>query len=50
MAVAVVASEALVAFGLYAMLRIRNLDPLAIAGRPTPAEAVAVVTAAGAQT
>jgi PST family polysaccharide transporter len=50
MAVAVVASEALVAFGLYAMLRIRNLDPLAIAGRPAPAEAVAVATATGAQT
>jgi PST family polysaccharide transporter len=50
MAVAVVASEALVAFGLYALLRIRNLDPLAIAGRPAPAEAVAVATATGAQT
>jgi PST family polysaccharide transporter len=50
MAVAVVASEALVAFGLYALLRIRNLDPLAIAGRPAPAEAVAIAIATGAQT
>jgi PST family polysaccharide transporter len=48
MATAVVASEALVALGLYAVLRIRNLDPLVIAGSsaraqpvPTPAEAAA---------
>jgi O-antigen/teichoic acid export membrane protein len=34
MAVAVVASETLVAFGLYALLRLKDLDPLAIAGRP----------------
>jgi PST family polysaccharide transporter len=33
MAVAVVASEALVAFGLYSVLRIRHLDPLVIAAR-----------------
>jgi PST family polysaccharide transporter len=33
MAVAVVASETLVAFGLYALLRLKDLDPLAIAGR-----------------
>jgi PST family polysaccharide transporter len=45
MAIAVVASEALVAFGLYAALRIRHLDPLVIAARakadpaPTPARA-----------
>jgi PST family polysaccharide transporter len=32
MAIAVVASEALVAVGLYAVLRLKNLDPLAIAG------------------
>jgi polysaccharide transporter, PST family len=39
MAVAVVASETLVAVGLYAMVRSRNLDPLAIAGRASPAGA-----------
>jgi PST family polysaccharide transporter len=33
MAVAVVASEALVAFGLYTVLRVRHLDPLVIAAR-----------------
>jgi PST family polysaccharide transporter len=38
MAIAVVASEALVAFGLYAVLRIRHLDPFAIAGRKASAE------------
>jgi PST family polysaccharide transporter len=39
MAVAVIASETLVAFGMYATLRIKHLDPLVIArdpGQPDP--------------
>jgi PST family polysaccharide transporter len=47
MAIAVVASEALVAVGLYLVLRLKNLDPLAIARRPhvesAPAPAGATV-------
>jgi PST family polysaccharide transporter len=44
MAVAVVASETLVASGLYAMLRMRNLDPLVIAGAPAIDESVQAST------
>jgi PST family polysaccharide transporter len=49
MAVAVVASEALVAFGLYALLRIRNLDPLVIARSSAPVQPVSTPTGAAAQ-
>ncbi len=49
MAVAVVASEALVAFGLYALLRIRNLDPLVIAATPAQVKPVPTPTGAAAQ-
>jgi len=49
MAVAVVASEALVAFGLYALLRIRNLDPLVIAATPAKVKPVPTPTGAAAQ-
>jgi PST family polysaccharide transporter len=49
MAVAVVASETLVASGLYAMLRMRNLDPLVIAGAPAIDESVQASTRAQVQ-
>jgi len=49
MAVAVVASEALVAFGLYAVLRIRNLDPLVIAGSSAQVQPAPTPTGAAAQ-
>jgi PST family polysaccharide transporter len=49
MATAVVASEALVAFGLYAVLRIRNLDPLVIAGSSAQVQPAATPTGAAAQ-
>jgi len=49
MAVAVVASESLVAVGLYAVLRIKDLDPVAIAMRPAAADSVPTPTGATAQ-
>jgi PST family polysaccharide transporter len=49
MAVAVVASETLVASGLYTLLKIRNLDPLAIARGPAVAESVPAPTRAQVQ-
>jgi hypothetical protein len=49
MAVAVVASEALVAFGLYAVLRMRNLDPLVIARSSAQVQPVSTPTGAAAQ-
>ncbi|HKB33786.1 MAG TPA: flippase [Candidatus Dormibacteraeota bacterium] len=49
MAVAVVASETLVASGLYAMLRMRNLDPLVIARRPAGDESGLASTGAQVQ-
>jgi polysaccharide transporter, PST family len=49
MAVAVVASETLVAFGLYAVLRMKNLDPLVIAGSSAQLQPVPAPTGAAGQ-
>jgi hypothetical protein len=49
MAAAVVASEALVAFGLYAVLKIKNLDPVVIAGSLSQVPPVSTPTRAAAQ-
>src|SRR4029077_4445024 len=49
MAAAVVASEALVAFGLYAVLRMKNLDPLVIAGSSARLQPVPAPTGAAGQ-
>jgi O-antigen/teichoic acid export membrane protein len=42
MAIAVVAAEAVLTFGLYAVLRIKHLDPLVIATRRAQEETVPV--------
>ncbi len=49
MAVAVVASETLVAFGLYAVLRVKNLDPIEIAGWPVAEDPTPATTGAAVQ-
>src|SRR5207245_610615 len=49
MAVAVVASETLVAFGLYAVLRMKNLDPIEIAAWPVAEDPMPATTGAAVQ-